>query len=204
MLGLPPGYDRLVADVIMCREFNGPREVCAALGEIIPLDPQQEEAVARLWADQEKAAVEIPGAALAVLRARELGFAVGLVSDIWVPYYRAFLRACPDIASLVDCTALSFRLGRKKPSEELYRAALEALGAEPRLSVMVGDTYDKDILPAKNLGLATVWVLSRPEREYRAMARVLWGEWPRPDIVVRDVAQVGRALDEICGGTGSV
>ncbi|MDQ0285037.1 FMN phosphatase YigB (HAD superfamily) [Desulfofundulus luciae] len=197
LLGLPPGQDRLVGDIIMCREFAGPREACAALGEIVSLDPQHKEALLRLWTDQEMAAVEIPGAAGAVLRARELGFAVGLVSDIWVPYYRAFLRACPGIASLVDYAALSFRLGRKKPAEELYRAALEALDADPRRSVMIGDTYEKDILPAINMGLAAIWVLSRPEREYPAMARVLWGEWPRPDIIVRDTSQLARALEEL-------
>lgn len=197
LLGLPPEQDRLVGDVIMCREFAGPREVCAALAEVASLNRQHEEALSRLWADQEVAAVEIPGAARAVTRARELGFAVGLVSDIWVPYYQAFLRACPDIAPLVDYAALSFRLGRKKPAEELYRAALEALDADPRRSVMIGDTYEKDILPAKNLGLATIWVLSRPEREYPAMARVLWGEWPRPDIIVPDTSRLARALDEL-------
>ncbi|MCS5695490.1 HAD family hydrolase [Desulfofundulus thermocisternus] len=197
LLELSPEQDRLVGELIMCREFAGPREVCAALSEVVPLSRQHEELLARLWLEQENAAVEIPGAAAAVRRARELGYVVGLVSDIWVPYYRAFLRACPGIAALVEYAALSFRVGRKKPAEKLFRAALEALDADPRRSVMIGDTYEKDILPAKKLGLATIWVLSRPEREYPAMARVLWDEWPRPDFIVPGTAQLARVLEEL-------
>lgn len=197
ILGLAEGEARRAADLLMTREFSSPREACAALLSLFPLTAAQREAVCRLWAAQERAARPLPGAREAVRRARELGFAVALVSDIWVPYFRGFLTACPDVAALVDYCALSFRLGKRKPDEGLFWAALEALGAEPSRAVMVGDTYEKDILPALEMGMSAVWVLCRPEKEGGALARVLAGSWPRPQVVVGSTGEVARALEEI-------
>ncbi len=47
-----------------------------------------------------------------------------------------------------------------KPSEEIYRIALEKIGASPSEVIMVGDQLYTDIIPAKKLGLTTVLVLS--------------------------------------------
>ncbi|WP_035106900.1 HAD family hydrolase [Desulfovirgula thermocuniculi] len=196
-LGLAEEEARRAADLLMTREFSSPREACAALSALFPLTAAQEEAVCRLWAAQETAARPLPGALEAVRRARDLGFAVALVSDIWVPYFRGFLSACPEIAALVDFCALSFQVGRRKPDGKLFRAALQALGAEPSRAVMVGDTYEKDILPALEMGMFAVWVLSRPEKEGEALARVLAGSCPRPQAVVGGAGEVARALEEI-------
>ena len=47
-----------------------------------------------------------------------------------------------------------------KPSEEIYRIALDKIGASPSEVIMVGDQLETDIIPAKKLGLTTVLVLS--------------------------------------------
>ncbi len=47
-----------------------------------------------------------------------------------------------------------------KPSKEIYRIALDKIGAEPNEVIMVGDQLETDIIPAKKLGLTTVLVLS--------------------------------------------
>ena len=197
MLDLPAGEERRVAEVLLCRNYPGPAEVCCALAGLVPGGQVREEEVCHLWVDQESAAVEIPGATEAVVRAKELGYAVGLVSDIWAPYYRAFLHACPEIASRVDFAALSFRVGKRKPAPQIFLAALEGLGVDSCHAIMVGDTYDRDILPAKKLGLRTIWVLCRPEREYRAAAAVLMENWPRPDRIVAHIGEVPGALAEL-------
>lgn len=49
-------------------------------------------------------------------------------------------------------------LGISKNCPEFYQAILEALAADPKQTVMVGDVYLKDILPAKQAGLTTVWL----------------------------------------------
>jgi HAD superfamily hydrolase (TIGR01549 family) len=45
-----------------------------------------------------------------------------------------------------------------KPSREAFKAMLGLLAADPRQCVMVGNTAEKDILPAKELGMRTVLV----------------------------------------------
>ena len=49
-------------------------------------------------------------------------------------------------------------VGFSKPDPTLFRWALEKAGCAPERAAMVGDRLDNDIYPAKQLGLATVWV----------------------------------------------
>lgn len=197
LLGLSEEDAQRAVDLLMTREFACPQEACAALSELFPLSKEQKEILLALWAEQERAAQALPGALEAVRRARELGFVVALISDIWVPYFKGFLYACPEIAALIDFCSLSFRVGRRKPAKELFKVALEALGTEPSCTVMVGDTFEKDIMPALDMGMAAIWVLCRPEREWEAMARVLLGVYPRPHSIVPDITGVPQALEEI-------
>ncbi len=49
-------------------------------------------------------------------------------------------------------------VGIYKPDLGIYKAALSAIGAEARDTVMVGDSLDKDCAPARALGMRTVWL----------------------------------------------
>lgn len=191
LLGLPAGESSRAGKLIMCREYDGWEEMCCALEESFrPLTPQQKTEVALLWNNQETAASEINEAAAVVARFAGEGYHVGLVSNIWAPYYRSFLRACPEIAGISGCAVLSFQQGKKKPSFALLNKGLSVLGADPLRSIMIGDTYLEDILPAIELGLKTVWVLCRPERERRAAGQVQKGNWPSPDLTVSRIGEL--------------
>jgi len=169
LLGLPAGESSRLGQLIMCREFKGWEELCCTLEEsFCPLTGQQADEIALLWEDQETAASEINEATAVVTRFAGEGYHVGLVSNIWAPYYRSFLNACPEIARVSGCAALSFQEGKKKPSFALLKKGLSVLEADPQRSIMIGDTYIEDILPAIELGLKTIWVLCRPEREKRS------------------------------------
>ena len=56
---------------------------------------------------------------------------------------------------LSDCTLASDQLG--KPSKVYYLRVLSKTGANPERSIMVDDNLDRGILPAKALGMTTVW-----------------------------------------------
>lgn len=45
-----------------------------------------------------------------------------------------------------------------KPNPLYYREILSRLGVQPREAVMIGDDYEKDIIPAKQLEMMTFWV----------------------------------------------
>lgn len=190
LLGLADSEKGRVADIIMCSPFRDRRQMCRRLRDAFPSAGFPEELIEKVWTDQETAPQEIPGATEAVRHVRRAGFMVGLVSDIWEPYYKGFLAACPELCSMVDYTGLSFREGVRKPSALLLEKAIQSLGMPAEHAWMVGDTYRNDLLPAAKLGMRTIWVLNRPEKEYPAMEEVLKGRLPRPDIIVDTVGDI--------------
>jgi len=191
LLGLPAGESSRLGQLIMCREFEGWKELCCTLEKsFCHMTGQQEAEIAMLWQEQETAASEINEASAVVTSFAGEGYQIGLVSNIWAPYYRSFLKACPEIARISGCAALSFQAGKKKPSFALLKKGLSALEADPQRSIMIGDTYLEDILPAIELGLKTVWVLCRPEREKRAADQVQKENWPSPNLTVSRIGEL--------------
>lgn len=59
-----------------------------------------------------------------------------------------------------DVIAASAELGCAKPDKEIFEAALQLAGCTPEESIMVGDRLDNDIIPAKMIGMKTVWIKS--------------------------------------------
>jgi putative hydrolase of the HAD superfamily len=51
----------------------------------------------------------------------------------------------------------SRELGCKKPDSAFYREILRRLALKPEQCIAVGNDYEKDIVPAKKLGMTTVW-----------------------------------------------
>ncbi|MFQ5692269.1 MAG: HAD family hydrolase [Nitrospinota bacterium] len=67
---------------------------------------------------------------------------------------------CRDYG-LAECLAVvvdSFVVGVEKPDPAIFRLALEGIGAEAEEALFVGDNPDRDIRPAKALGMGTVWL----------------------------------------------
>ena len=87
-------------------------------------------------------------------RTHDLGVVSNLCShpDTW-------LRTCPSAEVFTHFKALVFSSeGRSiKPSSALFRRALAQFPAG-RSVLFIGDSLDRDITPAKALGLSTVWV----------------------------------------------
>lgn len=57
-----------------------------------------------------------------------------------------------------DVVAPSAELGVAKPNKLIFEKAFELAGCQPQNAVMVGDRLDNDIIPAKELGMRTVWI----------------------------------------------
>jgi len=49
-------------------------------------------------------------------------------------------------------------VGVRKPDPEIFRIALERLAADPKNSYVVGDSYERDIVPARQIGCTTIWL----------------------------------------------
>ena len=57
-----------------------------------------------------------------------------------------------------DTIAASAEIGYAKPDKEIFEKAFELAGCTAQESVMVGDRLDNDIIPAKAIGMRTVWI----------------------------------------------
>ena len=49
-------------------------------------------------------------------------------------------------------------VGVRKPDPEIFRLGVKALGLEPQETIMIGDSQEKDIIPAQSLGCHTIQI----------------------------------------------
>lgn len=59
-----------------------------------------------------------------------------------------------------DVVVTSAEFGVAKPDKSIFINALELAECQPGNAVMIGDRLDNDIIPAKSLGMKTVWFRS--------------------------------------------
>lgn len=62
------------------------------------------------------------------------------------------------IGKYFDVVVASAEAGCAKPDLKIFDIALEQANCAPENAVMIGDRIDNDIIPAKKLGMKTVWV----------------------------------------------
>ncbi|HEV3475803.1 MAG TPA: HAD family hydrolase [Actinomycetota bacterium] len=93
--------------------------------------------------------------------------------------------------------AVSAEVGADKPDPALFRHALAQAEADPQRCAMVGDRLDNDMLPARALGMRTVWVL-RGEAPDDPTPEQLAGS----DTAVRSLDEVPAALDGLASPSG--
>lgn len=87
---------------------------------------------------------------------------------------------------------LSYRVGAKKPSETLFRSALDTLqekGFEAKQILHVGSSIDHDIAPARKLGMRTA-LFAGDKASLKATAEQLKDEKKRPDILITELSQI--------------
>ena len=55
-------------------------------------------------------------------------------------------------------------VGVRKPDPAIFCLGVAALGLAPSETVMIGDSYEKDILPAQSIGSRTIWLTSQDDK----------------------------------------
>ncbi len=58
------------------------------------------------------------------------------------------------LAPFFEAMTYSFAVGVEKPHPRIFREALRAMAVEPHRAVHVGDTYEADVVGARNVGIA--------------------------------------------------
>lgn len=91
------------------------------------------------------------------------------------------------IYDLFDQIAISSNYGYKKPSLEFYKGAMSDFGIEACDTMMIGNDYECDILPAKSLGLKTIFLDTNITPEYHE----------KRDVLGFDRKQILKLVDEL-------
>jgi putative hydrolase of the HAD superfamily len=52
-------------------------------------------------------------------------------------------------------------VGIRKPDPGIFSLALRQLGASPHESFVLGDSYERDVVPSKKLGCSTIWLYGK-------------------------------------------
>ena len=157
--------------------------MAAELG--VPADPDLRTAFGRIAEAHRPFADSAP--ALARLRSR--GFLLGALSNI---DEASLALAAAPLGVTFDVVVTAERVGAYKPDPAHFRAALDDLAARgvARGRVLhVAQSLRADIVPARRLGLRTVWVNRPGSRLGRAGA-----EGARPDHEVSSLAELAEAL----------
>lgn len=88
------------------------------------------------------------------------------------------------ILKYFDVVTISDEVGFSKPNQLIFREALYRTKTLPQRCFMVGNRLADDIVPAKVLGMGTVWV----KREFGGMNTVT-DDFNRPDYTVENILQ---------------
>jgi putative hydrolase of the HAD superfamily len=122
-----------------------------------------------------RALVPRTGAVDTLVRLRELGYLLGLITvcseDIEVLWPET------EFAGLFDAEIFSSRVGVSKPDARIYLACCDALGVEPHEAVFVGDGANDELEGARRVGMDAILI-------HRPGERPLWGldDWDGPRV----------------------
>jgi HAD superfamily hydrolase (TIGR01549 family) len=116
-------------------------------------DRLQEQLIAGFSAPVRKAA---KANAQLLAELKERGFELGVVSNGCgnVENLCADFGYAPFLSVIVD----SRRIGVSKPDPAIFVHAAEKLGRNPGEIMMVGDSFERDVRPAKQIGMKTAWL----------------------------------------------
>ena len=98
-------------------------------------------------------------------------------------------RLCEDLgySSFLSIVVDSRRVGLYKPDPAIYVHASARLGLAPSSIMMVGDSFDRDVRPAKAVGMQTAWLEGPAARDCPDRALT--------DVSLRALADLPDALD---------
>lgn len=116
----------------------------------------------------------------AVLENLRKNFQLGVVSNFY-GNLDTVLREL-SLAEYFDVVVDSHIVGIRKPDPAIFSLAVDRMEVEPELTLVVGDSYKRDIVPAKAVGCRTVWIDGK--------------SWTRPDDVA-DADFIVKSLSEI-------
>lgn len=165
----------------LAARFGAPADVAPAMGEAY-----YRERIGKIE--------PFPGAREAVVALRARGFRIGVVTNAPARTQRLAFESS-GFAPLFDAVAIAGEEGIRKPDVRLFELVLDRLGVAATEAVVVGDSFEMDMVPARKLGARCVYVAGAPGD---ARSRLFDNDVAPPagavDAVVERAAEVVRLL----------
>lgn len=89
----------------------------------------------------------------------------------------------------IDLVIASAEEGVSKPDKRIFEIALKRSNCDPANAVMIGDRIDNDIVPAKMLGMRTIWIKQGFGKYWN-----ITSEKEKADYVVNSLTEVCKLL----------
>lgn len=89
------------------------------------------------------------------------------------------------ILKYMDLVIASAEEGVAKPDKRIFEIALERSNCAPANAVMIGDRIDNDIVPAKRIGMKTIWIKQGFGKFWN-----ITGEHEKADYVVNNLTEI--------------
>jgi len=130
--------------------------------------------------------VRIDEHADSVLRKLHGKYKLGVVSNFAIPECVERLLERQGLTEFFDVVVVSGAVNRRKPHPEIYQKALQKLGVKPEETVFVGDTVDADVQGAKAVGMRTIYLERRLQKD---------AEIACPDQTIKSLGQLTTAIE---------
>lgn len=130
--------------------------------------------------------VRIDEYAVEVLRKLQGKYKLGIVSNFAIPECVVKLLEIHGLDKFFDVVVVSATVNKRKPSPEIFQQALEKLGVGAAETVFVGDTVDADIKGAKDMGMKTIFIERRVQKEAEQVC---------PDQIIKSLSELTAALE---------
>jgi putative hydrolase of the HAD superfamily len=146
-------------------------------------DPVKEAEAMATFVRASERALRRNGKTLQVLNAR--GYRMGVVSN----YYGNIETLCREFGYNRFMTVFidSAVEGVRKPDPRIYSLALERLRLPADEVMMVGDNFERDVMPAKGLGMKTAWLIGDQKRNPQDPSKV--------DLILRSLEELPDHLE---------
>jgi HAD superfamily hydrolase (TIGR01549 family) len=115
-------------------------------------------------------------------------YSLGLVSNFAIPECVVKLLHQHKMDSFFSAVVVSAAVNRRKPCPEIFLTALKKMNVTAQDAVFVGDTVDADVIGPKQVGLKTVYIDRRPQKEL---------ENNPPDLIIKALSELPAALQKL-------
>ena len=93
------------------------------------------------------------------------------------------------IRKYIDVIVASAEEGVAKPDKRIFEIALKKAGCKAEQAVMIGDRIDNDIVPAKEIGMKTIWIKQGMGKYWK-----ISNECEKADFVIESLSELSDIL----------